>query len=194
MGNDEWESLDGHVPGVQREEALQLLPRQREEGRGHHVQLRVVSRQGALRGLQRAGLAELSMGFLITLAILVALFFVYAVYNTVQARQQTELEIAGTRSSVLQRIDGYFGRTWARDPGPGDLNLRPCMRWQEPTLSVDVIEIGPNRCGVSIWVSRWHAPAFVMNHGQLARRKKNGLAAHLRRSGAVSDPPRAASL
>lgn len=134
------------------------------------------------------------MGFFITVAILIALFFVYAVYNTVQARQQTEFEVTGTRSSVLQRVDGYFGRTWARDPGPGDLNLRPYMRWQEPTLSVDVAEIGPHRCTVSIWVSSWHAPVFVMNHGQLARRKKNGLAAHLQRGGAVPEPPRAASL
>lgn len=116
--------------------------------------------------------------FVVIIVVLVA-GIAYTIYNTIAARQQVEIVVHGREPEVLARVQGYFGRTWTRVGGPGDINVRPALRYQPATLSIDVAEQFGGQCRVSIWTSSWTNHAFLMGHAQLARRKKNGLAAAL---------------
>lgn len=112
---------------------------------------------------------------------------IYSAFNTRAAREQVDLVVQRPRHDVLQEVEAYFGRTWTRVPGPADVNVRPVLHKDPPTLSVMVRERGPAQCEVSIWVSECTTKFFLMFHAQLARRKKAGLAMTV--SPPLSAPP-----
>lgn len=111
--------------------------------------------------------------------IVVILLISWAIFVQFSARRQVDLSVGLSERDAAQAIAGYFGALWNQVPGQGELNYRPKLRRNAPTLSISLRPVSLGACEVSIWTSAWSTRYGVMGHAQLMWRKKRGLASRL---------------
>ena len=117
--------------------------------------------------------------------ILVILLISWAVFVQFSARRQVDISVGLSERDAAQAIAGYFGALWTQVSGKGELNYRPKLRRNPPTLSISLRPVSLGQCEVSIWTSAFSIRYGLMEHAQLMWRKKRGLATRLAR---VADP------
>jgi hypothetical protein len=113
---------------------------------------------------------------LLVLILLMVSIWLYGRYWHMRANEQIHIRSMVHYWQALEIVNSKFGKTWTREKGPGQFNLKPMFRKAAPTLSVSVVERGEGVCEVSIWVSTYPPMFGLMNHGRLMNRKKAALA------------------
>lgn len=103
----------------------------------------------------------------------------WAIFTQVGGRKQLELEVPTSEQVAAEAVATSFSAIWTRVQGEGDLNYRPKLRKNPPTISIKFTPQGTSRCEVSIWTSRFTIRYGMMWHAQLAWRKKRNVAARL---------------
>jgi hypothetical protein len=111
--------------------------------------------------------------------IVVILLISWAIFVQFSARRQVDLSVGLSERDAAQAIAGYFGALWTQVSGQGELNYRPKLRRNAPTLSISLRPVSLGQCEVSIWTSAFSTRYGLMEHAQLMWRKKRGLASRL---------------
>lgn len=122
------------------------------------------------------------LGFLMIIMVIA-----WTIYVQIGARQQVEVTTDLAEQDAGELVRNYFGTLWTLVDGPGHLNYRPKLRVAAPVVSISFSPDGTHKCGVSVWTSSWHTRYGLMAHGQLAWRKKLGVASRLRNASAVDN-------
>lgn len=117
----------------------------------------------------------------------------WLIFTQVAARQQVDLSVNRSERDAAAEIAGYFGMLWTQVHGVGDINYRPKLRMNAPTISIKLQPVDLGRCEVSIWTSAWTVRYGLMWHAQLMWRKKRGLAARLATPAAPATDHRSAA-
>ncbi|WP_410564528.1 hypothetical protein [Amycolatopsis sp. cmx-4-61] len=106
----------------------------------------------------------------------------WAIFVQVEARRHAVVEVPMSEQAAAEVVAACFNITWTRISGKGDLNFRPKLRVGAPVVSVAFDPDGATKCGVEIWTSQFSTRYGMMNHAQLAWRKKRKIASELAKS------------
>lgn len=116
--------------------------------------------------------------FIVILVLVVIIGWI--IFVQVGARQQLEVETEVDESAARAVVRRAFGMGWSEAYGPGEASYTPKLRSRAPTISASVSGRGNNRAVVTLWASEWQSKFGLMNHAQLAWRKKRSVAGRLR--------------
>lgn len=103
----------------------------------------------------------------------------WVIFVQVDARRHVVVEVPMSEQAAAEIVAACFNVTWTRISGKGDLNYRPKLRVGAPVVSIAFDPDGTSKCGVEIWTSQFSTRYGMMNHAQLAWRKKRKLASEL---------------
>jgi hypothetical protein len=125
-------------------------------------------------------------------ALITVLFLAVVGWNTftqIMARQQTSISCSYDVATARGIVSRSFGMWWKAVPGNGEDNYKSKRGSSAPTLSIsyDVGEGGG--CHVDIWCSHGTKRYGVLNHAQLAWRKKRAVARALAREELARSQP-----